>query len=33
MKKGELDIQKMTDDYSAKIDKVIEAKDKEILTV
>ncbi len=33
MKKGEIDIQKMTDDYSAKIDKVIEAKDKEILTV
>lgn len=33
MKKGEIDIQKMTDDYSVKIDKIIEAKDKEILTV
>jgi ribosome recycling factor len=33
LKKGELDIQKMTDDHSAKIDKVIEAKEKEILTV
>jgi ribosome recycling factor len=33
MKKGELDIQKMTDDHSAKIEKLIEAKDKEILTV
>jgi ribosome recycling factor len=33
MKKGELDIQKMTDDHIIKIDKIIEAKDKEILTV
>ncbi len=33
MKKGELDIQKMTDDHSAKIEKIIEAKEKEILTV
>jgi ribosome recycling factor len=33
MKKGELDIQKITDDHIAKIDKVIETKDKEILTV
>jgi ribosome recycling factor len=33
MKKGEIDIQKITDDHSAKIEKVIEAKEKEILTV
>jgi ribosome recycling factor len=33
MKKGELDVQKITDDHSAKIEKVIEAKEKEILTV
>ena len=33
MKKGEIDIQKITDDFTLKIDKVIEAKDKEILTV
>jgi ribosome recycling factor len=33
MKKGELDIQKMTDDHTAKIEKMIEVKEKEILTV
>ncbi len=33
LKKSEIDIQKITDDHSAKIDKVIEAKEKEILTV
>ncbi len=33
MKRGELDIQKMTDDHTAKIEKIIEAKEKEILTV
>jgi ribosome recycling factor len=33
MKKGEIDIQKLTDDHSAKIEKVIEGKEKEILTV
>lgn len=33
MKKGELDIQKKTDDHIAKIDRMIESKDKEILTV
>jgi len=30
---GEADVQKMTDDYSQKIDRVIEGKDKEIMTV
>jgi len=33
MKKGEADVQKVTDEYTVKIDKVIEAKEKEILTV
>ncbi len=33
MKKGELDIQKMTDDHTAKIEKMIDTKEKEILTV
>ena len=33
LKRCELDIQKMTDDHSSMIDKVIEAKEKEILTV
>jgi ribosome recycling factor len=33
MKRGEIDIQKMTDDHTAKIEKIIEAKEKEILTV
>jgi ribosome recycling factor len=33
MKKGEIDIQKLTDDHSAKIEKVIEGKEKDILTV
>ena len=33
MKKGEIDIQKLTDDHSVRIEKVIEGKEKEILTV
>jgi ribosome recycling factor len=33
VKVGESDIQKMTDDFSVKIDRVIEGKDKEIMTV
>ena len=33
MKMGELEIQKITDHHSAKIEKVIEVKEKEILTV
>ncbi len=33
MKKGELDIQKMIDDYSVRVDKIVDAKDREILTV
>ena len=32
-KKLEADIQKMTDDFIAKIDKMAEAKEKEIMTV
>jgi ribosome recycling factor len=32
-KKAELDVQKMTDDFTAKVDKVFEAKEKDILTV
>ncbi len=32
-KKLETDIQKMTDDYIVKIDKLVDAKDKEILSV
>lgn len=33
MKKGEIEIQRLTDNHSARIDKIIEAKEKEILTV
>jgi ribosome recycling factor len=33
MKMGELEIQRITDDHTSKIEKLIEAKDKEILTV
>jgi ribosome recycling factor len=32
-KVGELEIQKITDEFITKIDKVVEAKDKEVLTV
>lgn len=32
-KKAETDIQKMTDDYSEKIDKVVALKEKEVMTV
>jgi ribosome recycling factor len=33
LKRGELDIQKITDNHTARIEKVIEGKEKEILTV
>lgn len=33
MKIGEIEIQKLTDEFSTKVEKVIDAKDKEILTV
>lgn len=32
-KKAETDVQKMTDDYSGKADKVVELKEKDIMTV
>jgi ribosome recycling factor len=32
-KKAEIDVQKMTDDFSAKVDKVVEAKEKDMMTV
>ena len=33
VKKLETDIQKMTDDFISKIDKMVDAKEKEIMTV
>jgi len=33
LKRGELDIQKITDNHTVKIEKIIEGKEKEILTV
>lgn len=32
-KKAETDVQKMTDDFGEKVDKIIEAKEKDIMTV
>lgn len=32
-KKAEIDIQKITDEFNAKVDKIVEAKEKEMLTI
>ena len=32
-KNGESEVQKLTDEYIEKVDKIIEAKDKDIMTV
>ncbi len=32
-KKSEIDIQKMTDDFNARVDKIVETKEKEMLTI
>jgi ribosome recycling factor len=32
-KKAEIDVQKMTDDFSAQVEKVVEAKEKDMMTV